>query len=392
MKRLYLDDAAATRLDPQVERAMRPYLTEQFGNPASLHAEGVAAKQAVEAGRRSIAEGLEAHADEMIFTSGGTEANNLALFGAALPQRDRRHLIISNIEHPSVSEAAAELERRGFIVTRVPVDTRGMIDPLTVKRALRDDTFLVSVIFANNEIGTIQPVAEIGKLCQRAGVLFHTDACQAAPWLPLRVAALHADLLTLNAAKMHGPKGAGALYVRRGVSLKPLLYGGGQEHGLRSGTENVAGIVGFAAAFRISRERMLHSARVAALRDYCISELLRIPGAKLNGHAVRRLPNNVNVSFEGVDGETLVLGLDGLGIAASSGSACSSLHRGPSHVLEAIAGGQTGNVRFTLDWDTKRSGIDRAVKAVATMLDRQRPIGARWSAIVQKGISHAAQS
>lgn len=384
-ERLYLDDAAATRVGPEVLKAMAPYFEVEFGNPASLHSEGVAAKRAVDDARKSIAAGLEAHADEIVFTSGGTEANNLALFGTAGRAQDQRHILISNIEHPSVSEAAAELECRGFVVSEVPVDGDGLVDPKVFKRALRADTFLASVIFANNEIGTVQPIAALGKIAHRNGTLFHTDACQAAPWLPIRVEALHVDLLTSNAAKLGGPKGAGALYVRRGVDLQPLLYGGGQERGLRSGTENVPGIVGFAKAFERARERFRDVETVRAIRDALIERLLAIDGVMLNGHRIERLPNNVNVSIEGIDGETLVLGLDAAGIAASSGSACSALHADGSPVLKALGTSTAGNVRFSIGWDTTLQDVERVVAAVQHVLDRQRPLEKIWPAAVKKG-------
>ncbi len=384
-QRLYLDDAAATQLDPQVRAAMEPFWRDVFGNPASLHREGVAARQAVDQARQTVAACLEAHPDEILFTGSGTEANNLALFGAAARQTDKRHLVISAIEHPSVSEAGRALERRGFSVTRVPVTPAGLVEVKTFAAALRPDTFLASVIFANNEIGTIQPVAELGKLCQKRGVLFHTDACQAAPWLPLRVEALHVDLLTANAAKMQGPKGVGLLYVRRRVRLEPQLVGGGQEQGLRSGTENVAAIAGFAQAFRLARERFDDSATVAKVRDVLIEGLLALPGVHLNGDRVRRLPNNVNVSVDRVDGETLVLVLDAAGIAVSSGSACSALHEAGSPVLAAIGASDGGNVRFSLNRTTTQKAARRVVAAVKKIIEQQRPLQAVWQAAMEQG-------
>lgn len=381
-RRLYLDEAAATPVDQRVLKAMQPYWADQFGNPASLHREGVAAKQAIETARKTVAACLEAHPDEIIFTSGGTEANNLALFGAAAAQADRRHLVLSNIEHPSVREAAAELEKRGYVVTEVPVGRDGIVAPEVFSRALRDDTLLASVSYANNEIGTIQPIAALGKLCLKRRVLLHTDACQAAPWLPLRVDALHVDYLTANAAKLHGPKGVGLLYKRRGAPLKPLLFGGGQESGRRSGTENVPGIVGFAEAFRLTRERLSAVDRVRQVRDALIVALLELPGVTLNGHRHERLPNNVNVSVAGIDGETLLLGLDAAGIAASSGSACSSLHPDGSAVLKAIGASTGGNVRFSLGWTASSKDVARVVAAVKQILERQRPLQKQWEQIV----------
>ncbi len=382
-KRLYLDDAAATAVDGAVFVAMKPWFNRGYGNPASLHREGVAARTAVEQARRTVADCLEAHADEILFTSGGTESNNLALFGAAALQSDKRHLVISSVEHPSVSEAAAELERRGFSVTRLPVNPDGLIEVAAFRAALRSDTFLASVIFAQNEIGTIQSIAELGKICAKQGVLFHTDACQAAPWLLLRVAALHVDLLTLNAAKLHGPKGAGVLFRRRGVLLKPLLFGGGQEAGVRSGTENVPAIVGLATAFQRVHGRLPAVEKIQAIRDELITRLTALPGVRLNGHPRQRLPNNVNVSVEGVTGETLVLGLDGEGLAVSSGSACSSLHQVGSHALTAIgAPADWGNLRISLDQTITRRDVGRIIAAVSRVLDRQRPVQRIWDRAV----------
>lgn len=386
-KRLSLDEAAATAVDPRVINVMQPYFSERFGNPASLHREGREAREAVERARQTIAAGIEAHADEIIFTGSATEANNLALFGAAAARTDKRHLLISNVEHPSVSESAAELECRGFVVTEVPVERNGRIDPEIFVRALRDDTFLASIIFASNEIGTIQPIRELGKICLKRGVLLHTDACQAAPWLPMRVEALHVDYLTLNAAKLHGPKGVAALYRRRNAPLKPILFGGGQERGLRSGTENVPGIVGFAEAFRFARERLADVDRIRQLRNRLTDKLLGISGVRLNGDRTERLPNNVNISVDGVDGETLVLGLDALGIACSSGSACSSLHlegnREGSPVLAAIGATEGGNVRFSLGWGTTGRDLDRVVNATKTVIDRQRSGADVWERAVR---------
>lgn len=382
VKRLYADEAAATAVEPAALKAMQPYFTSRFGNPASLHAEGRSARAAVDAARLAVAKFLEAQPDEITFTGSATEANNLALFGSVDAQTDRRHVIISNIEHPSVAEVAAELERRGMTVEILPVGSDGRLDPALLRRALRNDTGLVSVHFANNEIGTIQPIRELARLCQQRGVLFHTDACQAAAWLPLRVPALHADLLTVSAAKLRGPKGIAALYHRRGLRLKPVIFGGGQEQGLRSGTENVPAIVGFGVAVHKTQARLQNADRVRTMRDMLIDRLRAIPGVRLNGHRTERLPNNVNISIDGVEGETLVLGLDALGVACSSGSACSAINRTGSPVLEAIGAVEGGNVRFSLSWETTRRDVERIARAVQTVLARQRPLAGVWERAV----------
>lgn len=388
-RRLYLDDAAATPIAPPVLKAMRPFWSTQFGNPASLHAEGVAAQQAVEAARKSLAESIEALPDEILFTGSATESNNLAVFSAAALAGDKRHLIISAIEHPSVTEAANELVRRGFELTILPVDHDGLISVKEFSAAIRPDTFFASVIFANNEIGTIQPIVELGKLCHKRGVLFHTDACQAAAWLPLRSVALHADFITINAAKMHGPKGVSLLYHRRGLKLQPMLFGGGQESSLRSGTENVAGIVGFAEAFDWTKKQFRNVDRVRQLRDWFIEQVTKLPGVRLNGHPTQRLPNNINLSIEGVGGEALVLGLDALGVAASSGSACSALQEDGSPVLKAIGATTGGNVRLSLDWSTTKSDLQRTLHALKTVIERQRPVEVHWQKTLKQHLPPA---
>lgn len=385
MTSIYLDHAATTPLDARVMDAMRPYVSDVFANPSSLHAPGVAAAKSVMDARTRIARLLNAHADEIVFTSGGTESDNLAVVGIVRANASKgRHVVTSAIEHPAVLEPLRHFEKTGDIeLTVVPVDADGLVDADAVLQAVRFDTVLVSVMAANNEIGALQPVADIGKGLLRyrkahatALPLFHTDACQAAGALDLDVEKLHVDLLTLNGSKIYGPKGVGALFVRRGVKLEPMLRGGGQERGLRSGTENVPGIVGLAAAFELAQaEKETENARLVPLRDRLIEGLLAVPKARLNGHPTMRLPNNVNVTFPDAEGESLVLYLDAQGIFASTGSACASSALHPSHVLKAIGLPDDvvhGSVRFTLGRSTTAEDIETVITAVPPLVERLR--------------------
>ncbi len=382
MKEIYFDYAATTPLDSRVKEAMEPYWDKDFGNPSSLHPLGKRAKEVVEGARKSVASILHARPDEIIFTGSGTEAANLAIFGVLSPAKTG-HIVLIPIEHHAVLEPVRALGEQGYAVTFVSVDEYGRVDPDDVFRALRKDTLLVAVMYANNEIGTIEPIADIGKRTKRFkkenGILpndppyFFTDACQAAGYLSLDVEKLGVDLLALNASKIYGPKGVGALYARKGVSLAPLFYGGGQEHGLRSGTENVPGIVGLARALEIAdSEREKESARVSALRNYFIGELKKnFPESRINGHLTERLANNVNVSFQDIEGDALVVYLGEKGIFASTGSACSSVSLEPSHVLRAIKCPNEflhGSIRFTLGRATAEKDIDHAIKALAEVL------------------------
>ncbi len=381
-KRIYLDHAAACPLDRSVVETMRKTSAENFGNPSSLHKEGVSARRTLEEARKNIAAAIFAKPDEIIFTGGGTEANNLAIFGV-VGDALRAHIIVSAIEHPSVLEAARELERRGAEVTYLPVSADGVVSPKSVKEALQKNTALVSIMYANNEIGTIQPIAEIAKIIRKHNknggrALFHTDACQAVNYLPMNVLRLGVDLLTFNASKIYGPKGVGALFVKRGVPLSPIVFGGGQEGAVRPGTENTPGIAGFAEALRVAESmKEKESARLMKLRDVFIREaLVKIPDTILNGSWKERLPNNVNLSFLGKDAEEIVIGLDARGIAASAGSACASISR-EGKVSEAITalGGDPkramGAVRFTLGRGTKRKDIEYAVRALFSMLQKK---------------------
>ncbi len=373
--RIYLDHAAGSPLRPQVLEAMLPYFTEFQGNPSSIHQDGQAARRALDQSRTQILTQLGAFSvKELIFTSGGTESCTLALLGVAFARQDHgRHILISAIEHPAVVEAAGFLEAIfGFEVERIPVGPNGILDPHELEKRLRTDTILASVMLANNEIGTLQPVQELAQICRAHGTLFHTDACQAPGYANIRVDHLEPDLMTLNAAKIGGPKGVGLLYVRQGTPLVPLQRGGGQEFRQRGGTENVAGIVGFAQALELTLARAeAESARIAALRNQMWDELKDLPGLTLNGSLEQRLPNNLNIHIPGMSGESLVMRLDLEGLAASSGSACSSGKTEPSPVLLAL--GQTPekatqSLRLTLGWNTTGEDIENALKVLVPIL------------------------
>lgn len=378
MRQVYLDHAAATPVEPKVLEAMLPYLKDVYGNPSSFHSIGKSASDAMEVARETIARSLNCGAGEIIFTSGGTESDNLAILGYARANKERgRHIITTAIEHPAVLEAVKHLEKKEcFEITRVGVDGDGLVNPKDVLSAVREGTILVSVMLANNEIGTIQPVEEIGRGLSEH-VAFHTDACQAAGALELDVEKLHADLLTINSSKIYGPKGIGALYVRRGVKLEPLQFGGAQEKGLRGGTENVAGIVGLAKALEIARKVMKkENERQIELRDELIKRILaEVPKTKLNGHATKRLPNNVNVSFADVEGEALLLYLDAVGIYASTGSACTSASLDPSHVVMALGVPfeiAHSSMRFSLGRETTKKDIDYVMDKLPAIVEKLR--------------------
>ncbi len=341
-KRIYLDNAATTCLDDRILEVMVPLFDRQFGNSSSLHSYGVEAKDVLDKSHEQIASYIGASANELIFTSGGTESNNFALKGIAFSNRHKgNHIIVSSIEHDCILNACKWLEEQGFYVTYLPVDQNGIVDLDFLKRAINPKTILVSVMFANNEIGTIEPIDEIGAICREQNVFFHCDACQSFGKIPIDVVRSKIDLLTINSHKIYGPKGVGALYIRKGISITPLLHGGGQEYGFRSTTENIPGIAGFAKAAELCMEEMeTESVRLTKLRDHFIRYLLdNFENAYINGHEKLRLPGHVNFSFHGMEGETirLLLLLDEMGIAVSAGSACSSNHSGSaSHVLQAI--------------------------------------------------------
>ena len=378
MKRVYLDNAATTRLLPEVLEEMVPYMTELYGNPSSPHDFGQKAASGLSKARQQVADAINADPSEIIFMSGGSEADNTAIRGIAERYSKKgKHIITTAVEHHAVLHTCQLLERNGYEVTYLPVDEYGMVTVDQVREAMRPDTVLVTVMFANNEVGTIMPIAEIGALCHEKGVYFHTDAVQAVGHLPIDVKAMHIDMLSMSAHKFHGPKGVGALYVRRGIVLPPLIYGGAQERNRRAGTENVPGIVGMGKAIEMALDGLDEKAeRMKALRDRLIHELPeRIPEIKLNGHPTVRLPNNVNFSIKYIEGESILLMLDLNGIAASSGSACTSGSLDPSHVLLAM--GLTheiahGSVRMTLSDETTEEDIEKVLEVLPMVAERLR--------------------
>lgn len=381
---IYLDNAATTRVSDAALNAMLPYLRQQYGNPSSLYAFGQEAKEALERARETVAGVLNCEPREIIFTSGGSEADNQAIRSAADigARAGKRHIISTAFEHHAVLHTLSKLEKEGFEVTLLDVHSDGLVRVEELAAAIRPDTCLVTVMYANNEIGTIQPIAEIGRVCRERGVLFHTDAVQAAGHLPIDVRAQNIDLLSLSAHKFHGPKGVGALYARRGTALTNLIEGGAQERGKRAGTENTAGIAGMAAALdEAARNMERSSAKMTALRERLIAGLSQIPHSALNGDAERRLPGNVSFCFEGIEGESLLLLLDDKGICASSGSACTSGSLDPSHVLLAIGRPHEvahGSLRLTLSEDTSEADIDYTIKAVTEVVAYLRSISPVW--------------
>lgn len=364
MKRIYLDYAATTATDPEVIEAMQPYFFEKFGNPSSIHSFGQEAKKAIEDAREKVAAFLGAKPEEIVFTSGGTESDNFAVKGVALALLNKgNHIVTTAIEHHAVIEPCKSLEKKGFKVTYVGVDKYGLVSPDDIKKAISDKTVLISVMHANNEIGTIQPVCEIGKIAREKGIYFHTDTVQTVGHIPVNVNELSADLLSLSAHKFYGPKGVGALYIRQGTRIERFLEGGDQERGRRASTHNTTGIVGLGKAIELCREKMDAEAKFqAALRDKLIAGIQKtIPEVQLNGHATKRLPNNVNFSVKYVEGESMLLNLDMLGIAASTGSACTSTSLEPSHVLLGIGLAHEiahGSLRFTMGRWTKEEDIN----------------------------------
>ena len=378
MRKVYLDNAATTALSPAVLEQMMPYLTTIYGNPSSPHSFGQEARKGVEHARDQVAKALNALPEEIIFTGCGTESDNTVLFGVAERYAKKgNHIITTNVEHHAILHTCEALEKRGVKVTYLPVDENGMVTAEQIEKAITDQTILVSIMFANNEVGTIMPVAEIGKVCREHGVLFHTDAVQAVGHVPVDVKAMNIDMLSLSAHKFHGPKGVGALYVKKGIRLPAYVMGGAQERNRRAGTENVAGIVGLGAAIEIAVQQLPESAaRMAKLRDKLIAGIAeRIPEVKLNGHPTLRLPNNVNYSIKYIEGESILLMLDMNGIAASSGSACTSGSLDPSHVLLAL--GLThevahGSVRLTLSDETTEEDIDYVLEVLPKVAERLR--------------------
>lgn len=372
---IYFDHAATTYVKQEVLDEMTPVFAGQFGNPSGVYGPARDARHLLAQARGRVAAALGAKPAEVYFTSGGTEADNWALKGIA-QQHPGRHIITSSIEHSAVHSTCEYLEQNGWQVDYLPVDTDGLVDPDAVRRAIRPDTVLASIMFANNEIGTIQPVAQIGAVCRKKGVLFHTDAVQAFGSLPIDVDAMNIDLLSLSAHKLYGPKGVGALYVCKGTKLQPLIHGGGQERGRRSGTENVPGIVGLGKAAEVAvRDMQANTRHALALRDRLQQGLLAIPDTRLNGHPSKRLPNNLSVSFAGVEGEALVMKLDMEGIAVSAGSACSAGALERSHVLRAIdqpSEMKLATLRFSIGSRNTQQEVDIVLQKVPGIVERLR--------------------
>jgi len=378
MQRIYLDHAATTPTHPEVVKAMLPYYTDAFGNPSSSYSYGQEARGAVEEARTKVAELIGARSEEIVFTSGGTEADNLALKGVAYANEHKgNHIITTSIEHHAVMEVCKLLAKRGLRITYLPVDEYGLVDPDDVKKAITDKTVLISVMHANNEVGTIEPVEKIGKIAREAGVYFHTDAVQSVGRVPVNVDELEVNLLSISAHKLYGPKGVGALYVRKGTKLVPLMQGGEQENGHRPGTENVPAIVGLGKAVELAGQEIGKEAeRLAYLRDKLIKGLVeKIDQIRLNGHPTGRLPNNVNVSVDFVEGESMILNLDLEGICASTGSACSSASLEPSHVLLALGIPPKQahcSLRFTLGRKNTGADVERVLEVLPEIVAKLR--------------------
>jgi len=377
----YLDYAATTPVDPRVLKAMLPYFTEKFGNSISLHSFGQEAKKALEKTRSIMAKALNTKdKNEIIFTSSATESNNLAIKGIAFANQNKgKHIIISSIEHSCVLNSAQWLEKQGFKITKIKVDKYGLIDPKEIEKVIRKDTILVSIIHANNEIGTIEPIEEIGKICEKKRVYFHTDAVQSFAKIPIDVQKLKIDLLTASSHKLYGPKGAALLYIKKGTKIEPLIHGGGHEFGLRSSTVNIPAIVGFGKAVEICKKEMKkESKRQIKLRDKLINGVLKkIPDSYLNGHPKKRLSNNTNFRFDYIEGESIIMDLNSYGIAGSTGSACSSEKLEPSHVLLAcgLRPEQVhGSLRLTMGRWTKKEDIDYLLKILPKTIKKLRKL------------------
>lgn len=379
MRRVYLDHSATTPVDPEVAKLMMTYYTEKFGNPSSVHSFGREAKEALETAREQVAKLLGAQASEITFTSGGTEADNLAILGTAQAGRNKgKHIITSAVEHHAVLETCEYLEKNGFELTIIPVNEEGLLSAQDVEKAIRPDTILITIMHANNEVGAIQPIAEIGKIARDKGITFHVDAVQSFGKIPIDVKAMNVDLMTVSSHKIYGPKGVGALYIRKGVKIVPLVHGGGQEKKRRSGTENTPGIIGFGKACEIAGERMEQEAlREGKLRDKLLKGILdRIDYVKVNGPiGENRLPGNLNVSIQFIEGEALLLSLDMLGIAASSGSACTSGSLDPSHVLLAMGMPHEiahGSLRLSFGRQNTEEDVDYVLEQLPKIVDRLR--------------------
>jgi cysteine desulfurase len=388
MNRIFMDHASTTKVDEKVLDAMLPFFTKYYGNPSSIHAFGREAKEAVNTARIQVAELLGARDNEVIFTAGGTESDNLAIKGIAYLNKDKKttkgpHIITSTIEHPAVLEVCRHLETQGFNVKYLPVDKTGLISLEELQNSISKNTFLITIMSANNEIGTVEPIEEIGRIAHDHGIIFHTDAVQAVAKLPIDVETQHIDLLALSSHKIYGPKGVGALYIRNGVKLQPILHGGGHERGLRSSTYNVPGIVGLGTACGLARQRMgKDTAHMKSLRDTLIKNLLDIEESYLNGHPEKRLVNNAHFRFTGIEGESLLLGLDEEGIASSTGSACSSQKQQASHVLLAIgldAVQARGSIRLSLGRGNTKDEIAVVSKVLPEVVWKLRTMSPLWN-------------
>ncbi len=388
---IYLDNAATTKVNPKVLEEMLPYFTEKYGNPSSVYSFAAANKQDIAKVRETLAGILGARPEEIYFTAGGTEADNWALKAAAEAYGQKgKHIITTKIEHHAILHTCEYLEKRGFEVTYLDVDENGVVDLEQLKREIRPDTILISVMFANNEIGTMEPIEEIGKLAKEKGILFHTDAVQAFGHVPIDVDKMGIDMLSASGHKLSGPKGIGFLYIRKGVKIRSFIHGGAQERKRRAGTENVPGIIGLGAAARICAETMEQRAeRESSLRDHLINRVLtEIPYSRLNGHRTRRLPNNANFSFQFIEGESMLIMLDMAGICASSGSACTSGSLDPSHVLLAIGLPHEiahGSLRLTLGEDTTKEQIDYVVDQLKEIVGKLRSMSPLYEDFVHGG-------
>lgn len=387
---IYADNAATTRIYPEVLEKMMPFLTEQYGNPSSLYSFGQNARQAIDEARDTVAECMNCRFDEVFFTSGGSEADNWAIrmTAEALAKKAKKHIVSSVFEHHAVLHTLKALEKQGFEITLLPVYENGLVRVEDVRNAIRPDTSLVTIMFANNEIGTIQPIPEIGAVCREKGVLFHTDAVQAVGHIPVDFAGMNIDMLSMSAHKFHGPKGVGALLIRRGLRFPSLIEGGAQEKGRRAGTENTAGIVGLAHALKMTCSEMEKiTPSLIERRDRLINGLLeRVERSRLNGDPVKRLPGNLNISFEGVEGESLLLLLDDKGICASSGSACTSGSLDPSHVLLSIGLPHAiahGSLRLTISGDTTDEDVDTLLEVIPPIINRLRSFSPVWEKITK---------
>ncbi len=381
MRKVYMDHAATTPMDTEVFEAMTPYFLQKYGNASSLHSFGMEAKETLEKSREAVATFIGGDVDEIIFTGGGTESDNLAIKGIAF-RAGKGHIITSSIEHPAVLETCKFLEKKGFRVTYLPVDRYGVVNPKDVQNAIEKDTVLITIMHANNEIGTIEPIDEIGKIASERGIPFHTDAVQSVGKIPIDVKKMSIDLLSISGHKIYGPKGVGALYIKKGRRIDALMHGGRHERGVRSSTENISGIVGLAKACELAKERREKDVKkMRGLRDTLIRGVLEIEESYLNGHPEKRLPSNAHFYFRGIEGESLILMLDDAGIAASTGSACSSKKLAPSHVLLAIGlkpEDAHGSLRLTLGRGNDEEDVAYVLETLPEIVKKLREISPLW--------------